>query len=172
MAEDKQDPTTTSLSYRRMKPKWRKMETLLGGTDTMREAGVLYAPRHEYESQKNYDARINATTLLNMVEQTLDALSGKPFSDPVVVSEDTPELICNTIIQDVDLQGNNIDVFSRSWFREGVAKAFAHVLVDSPKPIERADGQPRTLEDDRIDGIRPYMDAHVLPSFQSMILRR
>jgi uncharacterized protein DUF4055 len=156
MAEDKQDPTTTSLSHRRMKPKWRKMETLLGGTDAMREAGVLYAPKHEYETQKNYDARINATTLLNMVEQTLDALSGKPFSDPVVVSEDTPELIRNTIIQDVDLQGNNIDVFSRSWFREGVAKAFAHVLVDSPKPIERADGQPRTLEDDRIDGIRPY----------------
>jgi len=156
MADAKLDPTTTSLAYGRMQRNWKKMDDLLGGTDVMREAGDLYAPQHEYESQKNYKARIDATTLLNMVEQTLNHLVGKPFSDPVVLSEDMPPQIRERIMLDVDLQGNDINVFARSWFKEGTAKAFAHVLVDYPRPREKDDGKERTLEDDRREGLRPY----------------
>jgi hypothetical protein len=47
-------------------------------------------------------------------------------------------------------------VFARQWFREGMAKALCHVLVDMPRPAPREDGQPRTLADDRREGLRPY----------------
>jgi len=156
MPEDKLDPTTTSLSYRRMAPKWRKIEALLGGTDAMRAAGTLYAPQHEYEPIKQYNSRIAATTLLNMVEQTLNSLASKPFSDPIQLGDDIPERIKDSILPNVDLQGNNIGIFGRDWFKEGLAKSFAHVLVDSPKPKLKKDGTTRTLDDDRKEGVRPY----------------
>lgn len=154
--KDPKSPATTSEAYDLMTPSWDVMETLLGGTGTMRAAGQKYAPQYAEETNDGYMARIQAATLLNMTEQTLDTLVGKPFSEPVKPGEDVPDEIENKVLDDVDLQGNNLDVFARNWFYEGMAKAFAHVLVDMPKPQEREDGQPRTLEDDRRDGVRPY----------------
>jgi hypothetical protein len=62
-------------------------------------------------------------------------------------------------MDDVDLNGNNLDVFARSWFRDGVAKAFSHVLVEFP----RVDlGQPRSMADDDAMNIRPYF-VHIKP---------
>ncbi len=158
MSDDKdpKSPATTSQAYDAMTPSWDVMESLLGGTETMRMAGERYAPKYAEETNDGYAARIQAATLFNMTEQTLDTLVGKPFSEPVKPGEDVPEVIAETILDDVDLQGNNLDVFARDWFYQGMAKAFAHVLVDMPRPAEREDGQPRTLEDDRRDGVRPY----------------
>lgn len=157
MAEkDPKSPATTSAAYDTMLPRWHVIETLLGGTEAMREAGELYLPRHQEETDKGYQERLASAVLLNMVEQTLDTLSGKPFSKPLKLNDDVPEAIAETILPDVDLQGNSLDVFARNWFREGMAKAFCHVLIDMPRPAPREDGQPRTLADDRREGLRPY----------------
>jgi len=158
MSDEKnpKSPATTSCAYDRMMPRWGVMETLLGGTESMRNAGETYTPKYSEETEDGYAARLQAAVLLNMVEQTLDTLCGKPFSEPVKPGEDIPAGIVDQILKDVDLQGNNIDVFCRQWFREGMSKAFAHVLVDMPRPAPREDGQPRTLDDDRREGVRPY----------------
>lgn len=154
--KDPKSPATTSAAYDQMAPRGHLIETLLGGTEAMREAGETYLPRHQEETDKGYQERLASAVLLNMVEQTLDTLSGKPFSEPIKLNEDVPKAIEETILPDVDLQGNNLDVFARQWFREGMAKALCHVLVDMPRPAPREDGQPRTLADDRREGLRPY----------------
>lgn len=154
--KDPKSPATTSSAYDVMAPRWHLIETLLGGTEAMREAGETYLPRHQEETDKGYQERLASAVLLNMVEQTLDTLSGKPFSEPIKLNEDVPKAIEETILTDVDLQGNNLDVFARQWFREGMAKALCHVLIDMPRPTPREDGQPRTLADDRREGLRPY----------------
>ena len=154
--KDPKSPATTSAAYDTMLPRWHVIETLLGGTEAMREAGETYLPRHQEETDKGYQERLASAVLLNMVEQTLDTLSGKPFSEPIKLNEDVPKAIEETILPDVDLQGNNLDVFARQWFREGMAKALCHVLIDMPRPAPREDGQPRTLADDRREGLRPY----------------
>lgn len=154
--KDPKSPATTSGAYDQMLPRWHVIETLLGGTEAMREAGETYLPRHQEETDKGYQERLASAVLLNMVEQTLDTLSGKPFSEPIKLNEDVPKAIEETILIDVDLQGNNLDVFARQWFREGMAKALCHVLIDMPRPAPREDGQPRTLADDRREGLRPY----------------
>lgn len=154
--KDSNSPATTSGAYDRMVSRWGVIETLLGGTEAMRAAGEIYTPRYDAETDSGYESRIQAAVLLNMVEQTLDTLSGKPFSEPLKPSDDVPVALKNRILEDVDLQGNNLDVFCRNWFREGMAKAFSHVLVDMPRPASREDGQPRTLADDRREGVRPY----------------
>lgn len=153
--ERRESPATVSYAYEIMKPRWDKMEAVVGGTETMRAAGEDYLPRHAEELPARYEERLQCATLLNITELTLESLVGRPFSDPVQLSEDMPAQI-KDYMEDVDLQGNNIDVFARRWFREGLKGAFAHVIIDFPKKEEKADGSPRTLEDDRKENLRPY----------------
>lgn len=159
MAANDKDPTspaTTSAAYDEMLPRWRMIDSLLGGTEKMREAGEVYLPRHIEETADGYDERLQSSVLLNMTSQTLDTLSGKPFSEPVKLNEDVPAVIEDDLVTDIDLLGNSLDVFLRDWFREGLGKGFAHVLVDMPRLEPNPDGTPRTLDDDRKQKVRPY----------------
>lgn len=152
--KDPLDPSTTSSAYDAMAGVWAMIDTVLGGTRSMREAGRTYLPQHEEESDANYAERLQSNVLFNVLEITLDNFVGRPFSDPVALNDDVPEPI-RTHVEDIDLQGNDLTTFCRKWFREGLAKGFAHVLVDMPAltPEER---ENRTLEDDRKEGRRPY----------------
>lgn len=163
----KKKPTvaTPSGAYERMLPRWKMMDALLGGTETMRAAGQEYLPQYDNETNKNYQARLERAVLLNMTEQTLDTLAGKPFREQIVLGDDVPAIF-EDFAEDIDMQGNNLQAFCRTWFREGWAKGFSHVLVDHPTPEERVadDGTPvaRTLADDRNEGMRPYW-VHIKP---------
>jgi hypothetical protein len=75
---------------RAMLPVWEKIETLLDGTDAMRAAGQAYLPQHEEESDTAYNERLARATLLNMLQMTLDAWVGKPFSEPIGSGDDVP----------------------------------------------------------------------------------
>lgn len=159
MPKDPKSPATTSLSYDVMAPKWAKISTLLGGTETMRAAGIDYLPQHPAETGNAYQHRLSVTTLLNMVDMTLTSLTARPFSSSIIVGEDVPEEI-KKILDDVDQQGTCLDRFARAWFREGVAKGYSAVLVEFPRlPVGDA---PRTLADDAEQGLRPYL-VHIVP---------
>jgi hypothetical protein len=157
--QKKPTPATPSLTHARMSPRWELAEALLGGTETMRAAGETYLPQHEQETNKNYANRLNRATLLNLTELTLEALVGRPFSKPVVLDKDVPTTI-KEYAEDLDLQGNNLQSFSRAFFREGWGKGLSHVLVDFPTPAPKTDeagnAVARTLEDDRKEGLRPF----------------
>lgn len=159
--KDSKSPATTSDAYDTMLPKWQRIATLLEGTLAMRDAGRDYLPQHPGESNPAYDERLNRATLLNMLQFTLDAWAGKPFSKPVSVGDDVPSELVN-LLDNVDLQGNSINIFARDWFRDGLAKGFSHVLIDFPRKTLTNTGFPRTIEDDRIDKIRPYL-VHIPP---------
>lgn len=148
-------PASTSNEYDAMRPKWDMIQTLLDGTDAMRAAGQTYLPQHIAESDKAYAARLETSTLLNVTSITLDAWVGKPFSEPIEVSEDVPAEIV-ALFQDFDLQGSDLRTVLRDWLKEGLAKRVSYLLIDYPKPQPRLDGTPRTLADDRNDNLRPY----------------
>jgi hypothetical protein len=149
--KDPQDPSSTSLEHDLMAPKWDKVDTLLGGTEAMRAAGLKYLPRHQDETDLGYEARRVGNVLLNRTEHTLENLVGKPFSEPIKLDDKLPDAI-KALLEDIDLQGNSLDVFCRQWFLEGMAKAFCHVLVDFPIK----DSSVQTQDDQRKAGLRPY----------------
>ncbi len=158
--KDPESPATTSYAYDVMAPRWHKIDTLLGGTETMKGAGEKYLPRHDSETDLAYEERLAANSLVNMTELTLDQWVGKPFSEQLTVLEETPDEV-KALAEDIDLMGNDIDVFARNWFRSGLAKAFSHVLIDFTRPqgSDEEDGEEpgqRTLDDDRREGLRPY----------------
>jgi hypothetical protein len=159
--KDPKSPATTTAQFDTMAPAWEKIQTVLDGTDALRAAGQAYLPQHDKESDSAYRERLERATLFNMAKMTLDAWVGRPFSEPVELKDDVPAEIVE-LTENIDTLGSNMQVFARNWFREGMAKAFSHVLVDMPRLDERPDGRPRTLEDDRIQGVRPYW-VHVKP---------
>ena len=148
------DPSTKSKAYIRMEPKWALINTLMGGTDSMRAAERQYLPQHAEESNENYSERLERCTLFNMFELTLDSLVGKPFVQPVTLNKDVPESV-RALTTDVDLKGSDITSFCREWLREAIAKGFCHVYVDMPSLDEEAKDN-RTLADDMDEARRPY----------------
>lgn len=152
--KDPNDPSNTSMAFDAMFPKWDMINTLLGGTAAMRDAGETYLPQHEAESHGNYQERLHTATLFNMTEITLMSLVGKPFSDPVILRDDVPAEI-KAFEPDIDLQGNNLTTFARTFFQEGLAKAFAHCFIDMPALTAEEKAQ-RTKADDLAENRRPY----------------
>lgn len=157
VSSKKNDPSNPSLFYQRMIARWNLIGTVLGGTETMRESGEELLPKHMHEPSDVYDERLATSVFLNMTELTLDFLTGKPFSEPIVLMDDVPEVL-KEYMEDVDLQGNNLDHFAQQVFREGMAKGFTHVLVETPSD----NGSVRTLADQRIQNVRPYW-VHIVP---------
>lgn len=145
------DPSTTSPAYEVMAPRWALIDALLGGTETMREAGETYLPRHQEEEDIGYNDRLKSAVLYNMTEHTLESLTGRPFRSDPDVSADTPAQV-KALLDDVDLQGNALGPFCRDWFRTGLGKGFCGVLVDYP----RKDETIKTKDDEVKAGLRPY----------------
>lgn len=168
--KDGPDMLATSKAYQAMLPKWEMMEALLGGTETMRAAGEKYLPRYEAESAERYKTRLQMTTLLNMTKFTLNNLTGRVFKKPIVLHADVPELIRGKeaveakgktkaqaavpgYVEDIDGEGNHLQVVAYRWFESGFAKGLSHMLVDMPPKPTTPDGKPVSkAEDNR----RPY----------------
>ncbi len=151
--KDPTDPSTTSMAWDEMIGSWIMIETLLGGTKSMRLASGEYLPQHAEESDDNYNERLHVNILFNAMEITLDHFVGRPFSDPVKLNNDVPEEIVENA-KNIDLQGNDLTSFCREWFRCGLAKGFCHVMIDMPQM--NPDAMPLTLADDREAGRRPF----------------
>ncbi|UUV44779.1 portal protein [Rhodobacter phage RcRudolph] len=150
----KPDVSTPMASYLAMVPKWEIIDTVLGGTASMRAAGEKYLPRHQYEGNEAYKERLDRATLKNYTLRTLENLTSKAFRDPPILNDDVPEQI-KKLLEDADTEGNNFLVFSRAWFRSSVQRAFGFVLVDHTR-AQVIEGRERTLDDDRKEGVRPF----------------
>lgn len=135
-----------------MAPRLDLISTLLGGTEALRAKGETYLPRYNAESTKNWDDRLKHATLTNYFERTVDSLTGKPFSKPIVIHDDmAPELV--DLCENIDHQGNNLDVFGRNAFRLGVAKGLIHILVEYPNV---AAANPTSKADEEAINAKPY----------------
>lgn len=142
-------PGTPSATHSVMSRAWEKIDAVLGGTESMRAKGETFLPRHARERQESYKERLSRSTLINVAQQTLDSWVGRPFSDKIQIDDAVPPNV-QEMLKDVDLRGNDITVFAREWFREGLAKGLAHVLVDMPQGTP---GVTRTMADPTY---RPY----------------
>ena len=146
-------PGKPSVQWETMMPRWMKINAVLGGTETMRAAAEAYLPRHTEETTNAYKERLQKSVFTNVTRQTLNTWVGKPFSDKVKINDNVPDQIKN-LLDNVDLCGNELQVFAHSWFEDGLAKAFGHVLVEFPRINN--DGT-RTKADDINEKVRPYL---------------
>lgn len=152
---------TTSSAHAWMSIMWHKINALLGGTETMRARGEAYLPRHAEEDYDNWQRRLDRSVLTNIYRRTVRSLSGRPFTEEVQL-QNVPETLMK-MSEDVNKMGDNISVFARNVFQDGIAKGHTAILVDFPPQAElNEDGSRRTLADQVREGVSPYF-CHIRP---------
>jgi hypothetical protein len=130
--------------------------TLMGGTRAMRRAETKYLPKEEAESQLAYTVRLIRTTLFNAFAKTVGDMTGKVFQKEIQLADSVPAEIV-AFAEDIDLTGRHINVFARDVFYDGLQAGGCYILVDLPPSVQRADGAPATLADEKAAGLRPFL---------------
>lgn len=144
------DPSKTLPAVDEMRLDWAIVDALMGGTRAMRAAGVKFLPKWPKEESDIYQVRINASTLLPALSETVQNMTGRVFADPIKFADDVPEPI-QEMAEDFDLQGNNLQVWAQSLFSIGLSHGICHVLADYPQV-----GGLKTKADEKTAGVRPY----------------
>lgn len=129
----------------------RLIDDLLGGTQRMRDAGQRYLFKMELESNKRYQNRLNRSTLYPALAETLSQMTGRVFFKPIMLN-DVHHTLVETILPDVDLSGNNLDVFASRLFYQGLAHGVVYCLVDYTQV-----GTVKNLAEEKALGARPYL---------------
>lgn len=127
--KDIANPSLQSGAYQAMLPDWHLLHTVYEGTRSMRLAGKIYLPQYARESEAEYDRRLQATTLTNMLRLAVLHAVGRPFAKPVQIS-DSSSVIVAEWAKDVDLEGHDINVWGRRAFREALLDGMVHALAD------------------------------------------
>ncbi len=145
------NPATTSSDYDSMVSYWDKVEAVLGGIDTMIEAGETYLPKFPEERSDEYSLRINSAVLTNIYKDVTENLASKPFSKKVRFVDGKASKEMQDLGEDIDGRGNNLHVFLNETFWKGINNAIDWIFVDKmPLPPNV------TQAEEKAAGARPY----------------
>lgn len=152
-----------SAAVEKMRPDWALSRALLGGTRAMREARELYLPRWPNEESAAYEARRKTAVLFPAYKRTVETLAAKPFSKPLSIDDDTPDDVQGWL-DDIDLEGRNVDVFGAGLMEDCLGYGLCGILVDFPDAADAPASAAgiRTQADERAAGLRPYW-VHIRP---------
>ena len=122
------DPSNAWLD---MEPHWILIEALLGGTFTMRSKHRRYLMQEPRELDESYDNRLSRSVCPPYYQRLEKMLAGMLTRKPVRLI-DTDNLIQEQLF-DVDLQGNDLNIWAYETTRKLIRYGHCGVLVDAPK---------------------------------------
>ncbi len=139
-----------------MREDWAIVDPLMGGTRAMREAGEQLLPKWPKEEPEDYRKRLSLSTLFPAYRETVKNNTGRVFAEPIVLGEDVLPAIAE-LTQDFDRQGNNLQVWSKSFFTQALSHGLCHALADYPNIKPSGDTEKLvTLADAQAAKARPY----------------
>lgn len=181
MADQQESPRKTSSDYDLSSPYWTMVCAILGGAERLRavpgqsvpgpaqaysnlsqlDRGRFapespYLPQFPNELPQEYERRRKHAPLDNIYSDISRNLSSKPFSKTLELADDVAEDLKN-LSENIDGQGNNLHVFGRCLFKDGIDKGIDWILVDYTKVKPGT-----TLAAERQMGARPYW-VHISP---------
>lgn len=141
---------STSYLYDVMYENWALPNTLVGGEKAMKAAARIYLPQEPMENDAQYENRLKRSTLKNFFNWAVENHKGRVFSRPIVLSENTDDLI-KKYNEDLDLMGSNTTNFFSEVFKDMLVKGISFVYVDYPMSKEDL-----SLAEELESGFRPY----------------
>lgn len=144
------DPSTPSPAHSQLAPKWAMVRAILDGASAVKAAAQAYLPKYPAESDEEYARRLASAPWRPEFEDALRAISAKPFAKEVTLSGEPSDEV-KTLAEDIDGRGNNLHVFAKALFEDGVSLGAAGILVDFPPMVPGA-----TRADERAANARPY----------------
>jgi len=114
-----------------MEPHWLLIEALLQGTYGIRKGHRKYLPQEPRELDEAYDNRLMRSTLAPFYVRLERMLAGMLTRKPVRL-EDVSDVVTEQLF-DVDLQGNDLNIWTFETARKCIRYGHVGVLVDAPK---------------------------------------
>ena len=127
-----------NTAYVNMEPHWLLIQALLQGTYGIRKGHRKYLPQEPRELDEAYDNRLMRSTLAPYYVRLERMLAGMLTRKPVRL-EDVSDVVTEQLF-DVDLQGNDLNVWTYETARKCIRYGHVGVLVDAPKAGEN--GRP------------------------------
>ena len=139
------------IAWQRMQPRWELIEELIGGTLQLQAAGRRYLPQEPKESDDAYRARLLRSVCPPYLARTEQMLAGMLTRKPVRL-DNVPDMVREHLF-DVDLAGNDLNVYVNQLARTCIRYGHVGVLVDFPRGDE---GDETPVQ----DYSRPYWCAY------------
>jgi len=109
---------------------WGLIEDLIGGTYEMRRRHRRYLPQEPREQDESYDNRLARSVCPPYFQRLERMLAGMLTRKPVVLN-DVDDIIQEQLF-DVDLQGNDLNIWTYETTRKLIRYGHVGVLVDAP----------------------------------------
>ena len=117
-------------AYVNMEPHWELLEAISLGTFGIRKKHRKYLPQEPRELDESYDSRLMRSTLPPFFSRLERLLAGMLTRKPIRL-QDVSDTVTEQLF-DVDLLGNNLDVFLYEAARKMIRYGHVGVLVDAP----------------------------------------
>ena len=127
-------PTTVAspnAAYQRMSQFWDLIIDLKEGTYKIRSEHRKYLPQEARETDDSYDVRLSRSTVVPYLQRIEKMLSGMLVRKPVRL-DDVSDLVREQLF-DVDLEGNDLNVWLYQTARAAISFGHVGILVDAPK---------------------------------------
>ena len=125
-----------NAAYQRMANFWGLITDLREGTYKIRSEHRKYLPQQPREQDDSYDVRLSRSTVVPFVQRIEKMLSGMLVRKPIRL-DDVSDLVREQLF-DVDLEGNDLNVWLYQTARQAISFGHVGVLVDAPKEGEKA----------------------------------
>ena len=127
---DSADVNDPCQAWYNMEPHWGLIEDLLSGTYEMRRRHRRYLPQEPREIDESYDNRLSRSVCPPFYQRLEKMLAGMLTRKPVRLN-DVADIIREQLF-DVDLQGNDLNVWTYETARTMIRYGHVGVLVDAP----------------------------------------
>ena len=117
-------------AWKDMEPHWVLIEDLMGGTYDMRKRHRRYLQQEPRELDESYDNRLARSVCPPFYQRLERMLAGMMTRKPVRLN-DVPDVIREQLFN-VDLQGNDLNVWTYETARKMIRYGHVGVLVDAP----------------------------------------
>ena len=125
-----------NAAYQRMAQFWDLIADLKEGTHKIRSKHRKYLPQLEREVDDSYDRRLARSTVVPYLQRIEKMLSGMLVRKPIRL-DDVSDLVREQLF-DVDLEGNDLNIWLYQTARTVISFGHVGVLVDAPKEGEKA----------------------------------
>lgn len=152
--DNKNKVSTEHPKYQGLVARRRAFAAVAGGTWSMREAGK--AVLRPFPQERDYDARLQASTIDGIVKGGIESLTGAVFAGEINTSGVVTAL--TQYLDNIDNRGNTFSVFAREAF-EAAFDGCSVILADMPM-VDDEGRQIQAIygaEADRRLGLRPYL---------------
>ena len=123
-----------NAAWRNQEPHWILIEDLIGGTYELRRRHRRYLPQEPRELDESYDNRLARSVCPPYYQRLERMLAGMLTRKPVRLN-DVSDIVREQLF-DVDLQGNDLNVWCYEAARKMVRYGHIGVLVDAPSAGE------------------------------------